>query len=179
MNDVRLKISSPWVTYVNEIKALFGNDSDINIVYDNREVEVKLYVEDAKKAWAIDMLLPDEKQFGNITLYITVVPPNDAIMYSFDNNTVAEIFDIAFRRNPAYAFSYSVDDIFSNEIVYIVFKNKVVQFFNDNLNDLYGNISTLYQEIAKDILNNEVFHSVFFCTDVEEKVGRPKEEWLN
>ena len=178
MNDVRLKISSPWVTYINEIKALFGNDPDINIVYDNRAVEVNLFVEDAEKAQAIDILLPDEKQFGNVTLYINVIPANNT-WYDFSMKTAAEIFDIAFNRNPAYAFSYPITDIFSNEIVYIVFKNKVVQFFNDNLNDVYGNISTLYQEIAKDVLNDEAFSSVFFCTDIEEKVGKPKEEWLS
>jgi len=29
MTNIKLKLSPPWVTYVNEIKALFENDPDI------------------------------------------------------------------------------------------------------------------------------------------------------
>ena len=29
MNDVRLRISPPWVTYVNKLQALFDGDSQI------------------------------------------------------------------------------------------------------------------------------------------------------
>ena len=60
----------------------------------------------------------------------------------------------------------------------LVFKNCVVQFFNDNLNDAHGLISTLYQEIADDVLVNIDFHGVYYCTDVEVgKLGKPLGEW--
>lgn len=61
----------------------------------------------------------------------------------------------------------SAEGIFSNPITYIVFKNKVVQFWNDDLSDIYGNRSTLYQDIAKEIFGES--SGIFFCTDKEEK----------
>jgi len=137
---------------------------------------LRIYVEDNLKAAAIAKLLPMKKQFGNVSLYIVVIPANGKlIMRDVDHTTYKELFDLAFDGNPVYAFSHSVDQIFSNVITYIVFKNRVVQFFNDNLNDIYGNVSTLYQEIASDIFEN--VQGVCFCTDIEEKVGKPLGEW--
>lgn len=58
---------------------------------------------------------------------------------------------------------------------YVVFKNCVVQFFNDNLNDPHGIISTLYQEIAEEVL--ESVPNTYYCTDIEHKLGMPLGEW--
>lgn len=60
---------------------------------------------------------------------------------------------------------------------YVVFKNCVVQFFNDNLNDIYGNISTLYQDIAREIFADAEWEGVFYCTDVETHVAGMKRDW--
>ena len=63
-------------------------------------------------------------------------------------------------------------------MVYVVFKNCVVQFFNDNLNDAHGLISTLYQDIAADILDGPGTIGVYYCTDVEHgALGMPLGEW--
>ena len=60
----------------------------------------------------------------------------------------------------------------------IVFKNCVVQIPADNINDCRGLISTLYQEIAYDILKGEATQGVFYCTDVEVgHLGEPLGEW--
>ena len=176
MTSVRIKLAPPWVTYVNEIKALFGDDPEINVVYDNNAVEIKLYVESAEKGEAIQKLLPETKQFGNVELKITVIPANFG-NYDFTMKTFGEIFDIAFKGNPAYSFSVDIDSIFSNVLTYVVFSNKVVQFFNDNLNDVYGNVSTLYQEIASDVFEDNVYSGVFFCTDKPKALGTPLGEW--
>ena len=45
MTDVRLKLSPPWLTYVSEVTALFQHDPQVNVVYDNDKVVVKLYVD--------------------------------------------------------------------------------------------------------------------------------------
>ena len=176
MTDIKLKLSPPWVTYFNEIVALFGNDPDIWIDYNENDLEIKLRVDDLGKAWAISQLLPAEKDFGNVTLKITVIPNNT-------NGKKPEVmkphhlFEIAFDRNPVFAFAKSIDGIFTNSITYVVFKNKVVQFFNDNLNDIHGNVSTLYQEIASDVFEDAGLMGVCYCTDIEEKVGVPLGEW--
>ena len=142
MKEPRLKLSPPWITYVNKVIAMFGADPDINIVYDNNEIQLRIYVKDSKKASAIEDLLPGYKSFGNVDMYITVIPANEKTTLGTISDK--EMFDIAFAKNPIYAFSEEVTGVFSNKLTYVVFKNKVVQFFNDNLDDIHGLISTLY-----------------------------------
>lgn len=180
MTKERLKISSPWVTYVNKLKALFEDDPEITIKYDNEVPKVTFYVNNSVKAEILGNLLPVEKWFGNVCLEVNVVPANKD---TIDMGTVSnkEMFDILFDRNPAYSFSVSIDGILSNSITYVVFAHKVVQFFNDNLNDAYGNISTLYQEIASDIFEDADLRGVYYCTDIDKEngmsVGMPLGEW--
>ena len=177
MTDVRFKMSPPWILYVSQINALFSNDPDITIEYDNDNVEVKLYVNNNKKAAALMYLLPFEKEFGNVTLDIIIIPSNHNAVEKVDLTTAKEYFEAAFENNPVFAFTHVVQGIFTNTLTYVVFKNRVVQFFADNLNDIHGNISTLYQELAKDVFNKDVIPGVLFCTDIEEKVGKPLGEW--
>lgn len=177
MTNIRLKISPPWITYVNEINALFQHDPDIDVVYDNDEIEVKLYVTDGMKASALDRLLPDEISYGNVTLKITIIPANEEFVDLDTHPSMKRLFDIVFNGNPIYAFSKEITGIFSNVLTYVVFKNRVVQFFNDNLNDIYGNMSTLYQEVAHEVIAEDINRQVCYCTDIEEKVGMPLGEW--
>ena len=191
---VKLKLSPPWITYVNKIKALFGNDPDVNIVYDDvndnvSALTLKLYVANEKKAKAIYLLLPDEEDFGNVCLTIDVFPPNSSEPFMFsvfeedfsdEFSSDKELFDCAFNRNPIYAFTKEITGFFSNILTYVVFKNRVVQFFNDNLNDIHGLVSTLYQDVASEVFDeykNVAHSSIFFNTDVEEKIGMPLGEW--
>lgn len=179
MTDVKLKLAPPWVTYVNEIKALFEPDPEIGVTYDNDNVELKLYVENEKKAKILDeILLPKTKTFGNVELKIIVVPANP-YKQNLDVKSMKpyDIFTTVFDKNPVFSFAFAVDQIFSNVITYVVFAHKVVQFFNDNLNDVYGNVSTLYQEIAQDVFGEANLRGVAYCTDVENKVGAPLGEW--
>lgn len=166
----KLNLSSPWITYVHEIMALFEQDPDIRIVFDNEACEVKLFVENYQKADALSQILPVEKEFGNITLKITVVPSN--------NDTDDSPFSIickAFDGNPVFSYGRSVRSVLGS-FNYAVFKNEVVQFFNDQLDDIYGNKSTLYQDIAKDVIGNK--EGVFYCTDTPDNViGAPLGEW--
>ena len=175
MKEPRLKLSPPWITYVNKVHAMFGADPDIRIVFDSDGIALKLYVEDSRKADAISTLLPHYKSFGNIELSIDVIPANNEVDLGSISNK--ELFDIAFERNPVYAFSKEVVGIFSNVLTYVVFKNKVVQFFNDNLDDIHGLVSTLYQDIAEEIFTTDYVNGIFYNTDIEEKIGMPLGEW--
>jgi len=176
----KLKLSPPWVTYVNKLMALFGEDPDIKIVYDEKLVKVKLYVAKAEKAAALDYLLPREYHCGGSYLIVTVIYSSEEKDVNLAQATVKELFDTAFDGNPVYSFSRSVNCLFSNTITYVVFKNKVIQFFNDNLNDVYGNLTTLYENIARDIFvdYDEVGpQGVFYCTDIPEGCINPLGEW--
>lgn len=178
MTDIRMKISPPWITYVNEVNCLFEHDPEVQLIYNNDEKTVELYVEDPAKAFAIDRLLPDEVEYGNIILEVKVIPgnktPSDDIP---DNPTNDWLFNTAFKNSPVFAYTKTISGLFSNDLTYVVFKNRVVQFFNDNLNDIHGLVSTLYQEIANDVFSDEL-NGVCYCTDIEERVlGVPLGEW--
>ena len=173
-NDIRLKLSPPWVTYLNELTEMFKHDSEISVRYDNVMPAIYLDVTNPEKAAALSYLLPDITNFGNVDVFLFI--EGEMSDRAFPDKT--ELFDILFEKNPIYSFSYTVHDVFTNPIVYVVFKNRVVQFFNDNLNDIYGNVSTLYEDIANDIFSQkEQLSGVCFCTDVEEKIGMPLGEW--
>ena len=128
------------------------------------------------KVAALLQILPEEINYGGVTLKIGVdgTPSNRA----FTSKT--ELFDTAFEKNPAYAYSICPceDGYQWISATYVVFKNHVVQFFADNLNDCHGVISTLYQDIADEILTGPAAQGVYFNTDVEVgKLGMPLGEW--
>ena len=154
-----LNLSTPWVTFYREIEALLGGDPDINVVWDEENKRVKLYVEDADKAEALDTLLPREKTFGNVTVKVSVLPANE------EEESKASLFRRAFEGNPAFAFEKTVETALTNPVSYVVFKKEVVQFWNDDLSDVNGNCSTLYEEIARDVFDDNA--GIFFCTDTE------------
>lgn len=173
-----LHMSAPWVIFYREIQAMFAYDPEIHIIYDEADNNVKLYVEDEYKAGALMRLLPDTKTFGNVTLKITVYPPNDTAMALIgDEETTAELFDLAFTGNSAYAFSKTLPNVFNDNITYVVFRKRVVQYYTDDLGDYYGQTSTLYQNIAADIFCERP--GVFFSTDIEDPVlSAVKQNWL-
>lgn len=158
--EVKLKLSSPWAKYVAALKAMFGEDPDITIEVDEDNFTVKLFVDDAEKADAIARLLPESKQFGCVTLKITVVPPN------LEEESKADLFAKAFEGNPAFERVRTVTGVMSNPMTFVVFAKEVVQYYIDNLGDLYGNRSTLYQELAKELFG--AIDGVFYCTEVKD-----------
>ena len=162
----KVNLSAPWVTFYRELEALFGEDPDITVVYDEDNGKISLFVDNPDKADALTQLLPAERMFCNVSIKINVVPGNTLA------ESKANLFLRAFKDNPAFAYGKTVAGVFSNDISYIVFKNKVVQYFNDDLGDVNGNRSTLYQELAKDIFEDH--EGVCFCTDIERPVSDAK-----
>ena len=178
MTQARLKISSPWVTYTNKLKALFGGDPEITIDVNYETSEgpsVTIATDNGDKAAALMRLLPDEKVYGNVILdiYIDGNPADRAFV------TAKELFEVAFDKNPAFAYCVApAEEYWFPDFCYVVFKNCVVQFFNDNLDDPHGLISTLYQDIAAEIFEEADIPGAHFCTDTEVgNVGKPLGEW--
>ena len=163
-----MKLSAPWVKFYNEIKALFEKDPEIKITFDEETPEVKLYVDNERKADALTKLIPSEKAFGNVTLKVTVIPANT-------EPTKLDLLQEAFYGNPTLSYVWSADTPLG-PFNYAVFENKVVQFFNDDMGDINGNCSTLYQELAKDVFGTDI--GVHFCTEaLDRKVQKPLGEW--
>lgn len=167
------KLAPPWITYTNELKAMFRNDPEVNVVYNNDAKEVKLYVEKQDKAEALMMLLPKTKEFGGVKLKVTVVPANGDI----DKEA---IFRRAFEGNPAFSDAVTLTGVFNNPITFVVFNPEVVQFWNDNMGDAYGNWNGLMEDVARDVFGDQ--DGVYYSTSlIETHEGMPVAkpgEWL-
>ena len=155
-----ITLASPWIIYYNKIKAMFQEDPDVKIVFNEKNYIIKLYVENTEKAEAISLLLPETVNFGNITVHINVIPGNRFKCADVD------IFRKAFEGNPAVVNISTIDTPVGDES-FVIFKNKVVQYHNDDMWDYHGICSTLYQDLAKELFGD--FMTIHFCTDVVDE----------
>ena len=178
MSDVRLKILPPWTIAIRKFEALFDGDPQIacNCNFAGSNPSITLACNNGDKVAALLQILPSEIDFGNIKLKVAVdgVPSNKAF------TSKVELFNTAFKGNPAYAYAVCPAEEGYQWIgtTYVVFKNCVVQFAADNLNDCHGIISTLYQDIAEELLTGPATDGVFYNTDVERaNLGKPLGEW--
>jgi len=153
--ETKVKLSAPWTIYTNQIKALFKQDKNVNVVYDETNYTIKIYVNGETKAKAIRALIPATKQFGNIEVKVDVVPSN------VENMSRIELIKAAFEGNPAL-HDIATGELFGQTIYYAVMEKRVVQYFNDDISDANGICSTLYQDLAKEIFGEE--GGVYFCT---------------
>ena len=153
-----IKKSAPWVAYYKELNELFREDDDVLVVYDEDDNTINVYVGDEAKAGAIQYLLPTEKKFGNVTLFVNVIPSNKGSYMVNASNPLSVATD-AFRDNDAVVAVTDISGVFP--LVYVVFKKKVVQYFDDNLGDINGNCSMLYETMAKNVFNDV---GIKFCT---------------
>ena len=178
MTDTRLKILPPWTIVIKKLQALFDGDPQIafNCDFSGVHPTVTLACNNGDKVTALLQILPQEVNFGNVTLNIIVdgIPSNCAF------TSKVELFDTAFKGNPAYAYSTcpAEEGYMWIGTTYVVFNNCVVQFAADNLNDCHGVISTLYETIATELLTGPATTGVFYNTNVERaNLGYPLGEW--
>lgn len=161
-----MKLSPPWVIYYKEIVALFGSDPDITIQYEEDENIINLRVDGQEKADAIAQILPEEKAFGNVVVKVNVIPANKP-------ETKLDVFKKAFEGNPIFSYAVSIDTgITSNTFNYFVFKHKICQYYGDSLNDPHGNISMLYEDVARNVF--EDVDGIMFSTDTKDNDGYVK-----
>lgn len=154
-----VNLSAPWIRHYRKIEALFAQDDGVRVVYDNEDYMVKIYVECPAKAEAIETIIEPVVRFGNISLAVEVIPGNEEPCEDLDEDPV---YVIAFCGNNAVSFVKTIEGIGDTPFLYVVFVPSVVQYFTDDIQSLYGRESTLYQEIAKDVLKRNA--GVFFCT---------------
>ena len=111
------KLSSQWNIYEHKLEALFEQDPDITIDYDEMKKEVKFYVEDNQKANALMQILPSEKTFSNVTLKITIIPAN------IDSKRF-DLYELAFRNNPIVSYTDSVPAPTGGAFNFMVFEKR-------------------------------------------------------
>lgn len=168
----KLKLTSPWHTYYNELKAFFREDPEVTVLFDEDNMEIKLLVRDGEKAEALSGILNLHKEFGDTNLTVAIVPanqPTSAAMKYLEAITTNENYEMlyvyALSGNDEFSEAYKIEGALGYDAVYVVFKKNVIQYYTDNLGDLHGVKSTLMENIARDIF---VQHpGVFFCTEVE------------
>ena len=153
-----MKLCSPWIKLYREVQAMFEKDEDITVVLD--EYDVRVYVKTQEKADALGRLLNYEYKFGNVVSHVHVLPANGEKKLAVGED---EQFKVAFEGNSALKEVIPVSSPIG-DLVYVIFNKEVVQYRNDDLGDYYGNCSTLYQEIAKDIFISRP--NLFYCTDI-------------
>lgn len=157
----KVGLSAPWITFYRKMVALFENDPEVRVIFDQENFLIKVYVDNYAKADALEQLLPTEKIFGNIKVIIEICPSNEAV-------SKVSLFRNAFAENPAVSSIETLEDANVPAYNYVIFKNKVVQFFNNDLTDYFGFESTLFEDIARDIFEDRA-DGVFFCTDLPSK----------
>ena len=173
----RLNLSPPWITYYRQLNTFFAEDPEVRVIFDDTNEEsgkciIKLYVNNIAKAEALEALLPKEKTFGSIKVYVMIIPANTS-----NKNSLTLCKYLAQDGNPNY-IRYALDgngavnhietinNFMSMNATFVIFSKKVVQYYTDSINDYFGMCSTLYQDLAKEIFGN--IDGVFFCTDVNE-----------
>lgn len=156
-----LKLSAPWQIYYKELCELFKFDDEIRIVYDTDEQVISIYVDNTAKAEAMALVLPTEKDFGSIKVLIVVIPANSTFKKA--KSIRGSLYEDLFRGNPIVDDIVTIEGVMTNPITYVIFKKEVVQYYNDSLADAHGLCSTLYQDIAKRVL--DAGEGIFFCTN--------------
>jgi hypothetical protein len=166
--ETRETLCPPWITYRNEVEMLFEQDPEVSVSKvtpsEDRNQIMSISSKNIGKMRAISMLIPTKISFGNVNLNIK---------FNIIDNcaTVADIYRSAFAGNPA------LEEIIENvpagkvKFIYLLFQKKVVQFWNDNAGDPYGNIATLYQEIANNVCKK--YENVYFCTQPDPMQADP------
>lgn len=155
-------MSPPWDTYYCEIEAFFKQDPEVRVLYDDEKKVITLYVNNEAKADALNVLLPSEKTFGNVTVKINVTPANtknfattsDALASALNGNNA--IRQIIVSGLPGLG-----------EFTYVICAPEVAQFFTDNLQDYCGFTSMLFADLARDIFEVSK-EGIFFCTEVSD-----------
>lgn len=157
MNNEQMKITSPWITYVNQVKCMFADDTDVIVEYNDDKKNLVLKVFDSHRADALTQLLPIRKDFGGVILHISVVTENK-IEPSF-----AELVEKAMDGNPHFSQLIKVPMQDGKSFNYLMFEPEVAQYWNDNLADPHGNVSTVFADLAQDVFG--VVPGTFFATD--------------
>ena len=136
---------SPWMIYVNRVMTLFADDDEVNIEYDDENVVLTLRVDNHNKADALFALMPSEKEFGNVTLKVNVVPCNN-------DEREEDMYRRAFEGNPvlnAVAEGYGP----AGDVSYALFVPEIIQLKEDDISQFDGLTTLTYAELAKSVLD--------------------------
>jgi len=154
-------LSPPWYTYWNKIKSTVGASPSIKVSdlepTSPANYKVTIRSDNGGEANALAQILASSATFGNISLSVVVINPEQIIINPTSPEIVINLFNTAFRSNPLYVEAKSKPLLAgSTEIVFPIFAEKVVQFFNDDLTDYYSNANLVAADAFKAVLQSHV-----------------------
>ena len=175
-----VNLSAPWVQYYRKLEAMFKHDNNVTVVFDGTNIRCDLYVDGDEKAEALTKLLKPTVEFGNVVMPV-IVHPSDEISAMYENKLAHPYAPSRYVHNATAPYEQDAHYIALNTnsamssveykygpggavFTYVIFRPKVVQYFADDISDYYGSISTLYENIARDIFVEET--GVYYCTDL-------------
>lgn len=165
------KLEAPWQRFYKKVNALFALDPDIEVgpivAAPNDDAgynyALNITVKKHDKFLALDRVVPEIKEFGNVKLRI--------ILYDVENEYRSDDIDLyktIFSNNPIVKDIKDAKIPTGETVAYVRFQPDVVQFFDDDLSDYNGNWTGLAQDIASEFFDND-FRGVFFCTASKEQ----------
>ena len=152
-----LKLSPPWFTYCNELKAVFSEDPEVTVEnLDEENFNIKVTVSNNyQKFEALKKILKTQVYIGNITVNVDIVYDG-----SKDSSEVSiQDFKAAFAGNPKFvdAVTKDIKDPTGSIVAtfpYAIFSKEIVQFYNDDMSDYCANFNGILADVVKDVIND-------------------------
>lgn len=149
------------ITYVHQVEQFFKYDKDVNVVYSDTDNILDLYVNSAKKSFALNILMPKTVTSNKNIITINVISLYDEIKCKLSD---IELYNEAFLNNPIHVDTRSVL-YYPRNLIYILFRPEIIKFYDDDLKNYNGYHHMLYEDIARNIFVQK--DNVFFCTNPE------------
>ena len=154
-------LSSPWATCAKKIMAMFKDDEEITVKFDETNYIVYIESVNTYKIDALMKLFKPSITFGNVTLKI-----EPKVINGDARKTLATRLKTAFSGNPIVSQIIEAPNPFGDEELYLLFKKEVIQFPNDDTSDYYGNFNGLAEDFARELFKNDV--AVNIGTDIDK-----------
>lgn len=143
-------ISSPWMTYYKKLVALFFDDPELEVKWNEDEKSIIIESTNTFKIMALEKLLEPTVTYGNVTITVKCLVKDGS------EESVASIFRTAFAGNPHISEVIEQETMGCIDQTFVLFKPEVIQFFNDDLTDYHGNWNGLSEDIMRDVINKNL-----------------------
>lgn len=144
------KLANPLTRAANRIAALFAGANGVATKFDFSKATLRVYVENAAQAEAVEKLLPATVSVGPMMLNIAVYPGNagKAKKLAATNETVtAAVIKAAFKGNRNFKRAFTAKDSTGTVWTFVEMSRTAVSYQADSLLNYYGCESALPADI--------------------------------
>lgn len=159
-----VNLPAPWYFLRFEMLYTLGEDKRVTVgevEQVGKEVNIKITVTDLQVAKALREILPLERDFGPVKVFIIILDSSGNIVNRsgtiFTPKTLADVFCTALSKNPLFKGVVVPGIVFSPEVAknyadVVVFTDKqVVQFYGDILSEICGDFNAVAADVFRDI----------------------------